>query len=146
MGLTESGDIHVRPGLHLPASELSWRFTRSGGPGGQHVNKTASRVELSWNPATSATLSDSTRELLLRRLATRLDADGSLRIVASDHRSQHRNRGEAAARLSTLLADALRPRKRRVPTRPTHSSKRRRLDAKRRRGETKQRRRPPQDW
>ena len=146
MGLTESGDVYVRPGLVLPAAELGWRFSRSGGPGGQHVNKTASRVELRWNPDTSEALSEATRERLMARLASRLDADGSLRIVSAEHRSQHRNRAAAASRLSELLVDALRPRKRRVPTRPSRASKRRRLDAKRRRGETKRQRKPPRDW
>ncbi len=145
-GLTGDGDLRVNQDLLVPASELEWRFSRAGGPGGQHVNKTASRAELVWNVKASAVPTERQRSILCDRLASRLDADGSLRISTAEHRSQHRNRGAAADRMAALLAAALQPRKRRRATRPTLASKRRRIDAKRRRGQKKADRRSPRDW
>ena len=124
----------------IPANELHWRFSRSSGPGGQSVNTTDSRVELSYDVARSTALSRA-----LQRLGPRL-VDGVLTVVASEHRSQLRNREVALARLGGLLDDALAPppRKRR-PTRPTRTATQRRLDRKRHRSQTKQLRRPPAD-
>jgi ribosome-associated protein len=131
-------------GLEIPDHELSWRFSRSSGPGGQSVNTTDSRVELSFDLARSTALPDHLRERALSRLGGRL-AGGVLTIAASEYRSQHRNREAAAARLVTVLTEALAPPpKTRKKSRPSWASQERRLAGKRRRGETKAlRRRPP---
>lgn len=101
-------DLRVRPGVVIPRGELSWRFSRSGGPGGQGVNTTDSRVELSWDVANTAALSDALKERALGRLANRL-VDGVLTIDASVHRSQLLNRRDAQARLVALVVDAIAP-------------------------------------
>lgn len=120
-----------------PEPELSWRFSRASGPGGQGVNTTDSRVELSFDVARSPTLAPHLRDRALARLRSRL-VDGVVTVVASEHRSQLRNREAARARLVALLDAATAPDPpARRPTRPTASSRRRRLDAKSRRGETK---------
>jgi ribosome-associated protein len=140
-----TGPLRVTHSLVLPSSELSWRFSRSSGPGGQGVNTTDSRVELTFDVAASPALSESQRGRLLQRLRARL-VDGTLTVTASEHRSQLRNRDAAAARLAQLLREALAPDPaRRRPTRPTYGSQRRRLDEKTRRGQTKRLRRPPID-
>ncbi|MDX2191748.1 MAG: alternative ribosome rescue aminoacyl-tRNA hydrolase ArfB [Gemmatimonadales bacterium] len=140
------GDLPVTAELVLPRAELVLRATRAGGPGGQHVNTSSTRIELVWDVATSPSLTDDQRARLLERLATRLDASGRLRLVAAGSRSQHQNRAEVVERLVALLQAALRPRKVRRATRPTRAAKERRLDAKRRRGEVKrERRRGPSD-
>jgi ribosome-associated protein len=124
-------------GLVIPAAELVERFSRSSGPGGQSVNTTDSRVELSWDIARSSALTPAQRARLLKRLAARL-TDATVTISASEHRSQLLNRNAARARLGMLLADALAPPPpARRPTRPSRAAKQRRLDAKRRRGEIK---------
>ena len=139
-------DLEISPALTIPAAELEWRFSRSSGPGGQHVNTSDSRVELSWNVPQSAVLSESQRLLLLTRLERRL-ISGVITVAASEQRSQLRNRETALAKLGGLVADALAPEAaRRRATKPTRGSKRRRLDAKKQRSATKsQRRRPPSD-
>lgn len=135
------GPVHVSGGLWLPEHELTWRFSRSGGPGGQSVNTTDSRVQLSFDVARSTSLDDARRERAVRRLGDRL-VDGVLTVTAAEHRSQWRNREVAEQRLAALLREALRPPRRpRRPTRPTKASQRRRLDTKRRRGEMKRLRR-----
>ncbi|MET3769093.1 ribosome-associated protein [Marisediminicola sp. UYEF4] len=137
-------DLEVSPSLTIPAAELGWRFSRSSGPGGQHVNTSDSRVELFWNIADSAVLSESERMLLLGRLARRL-VDGVVTVSASEQRSQLRNREIALAKLADLVAAGLAPdASPRRPTKPTRGSNRRRLAAKGQRSATKQnRRRPP---
>ncbi|QDW30872.1 aminoacyl-tRNA hydrolase [Arthrobacter sp. KBS0702] len=137
-------DLEVPPALTIPASELGWRFSRSSGPGGQHVNTSDSRVELSWNVAESGVLSDGQRLRLVTRLGQRL-VDGVLTVSASERRSQLRNREIALAKLSALVAEGLAPEPaRRRATKPTRASNRRRLAAKEQRAATKQqRRRPP---
>ena len=132
-------------GIEIPGSELGWRFSRSGGPGGQSVNTADSRVELIFDVARSAALPPPVRDRLLQRLSHRL-VDGVVTIAASEYRSQHRNREAARARLTELLTDASAPPPpRRRPTRPTRRSKERRLAGKKRRGQTKALRRPPVD-
>lgn len=128
--------------VRLPESELSWRFSRSSGPGGQHVNTTETRVEVLWAPADSTVLTADQRARVAARLRGRL-VDGRVSVVASAHRSQVRNREDAVRRLEELVAEALRPVKKRRATRPTRGSVERRLDAKRRRSQTKRDRR---DW
>jgi ribosome-associated protein len=138
--------LHVRPGLVLPGEELVERFSRSSGPGGQSVNTADSRVELRFDLAGSRSLPASVRDRLLRRLAGRL-VNGAVVVVASEHRSQLRNREAARARLVALLRSALAPPPpARRPTRPSHAAREERLAAKRRRSQTKRRRaEPPED-
>ena len=117
------------------------RVSRSSGAGGQHVNKTSSRVEIFWNVATSRALSEDQRARLLAKLQSRLTGDGSIRVVASDMRSQTRNRELAEERLAELVRVALVvPRKRR-PTKPTRAAKEARLDSKKRHSHKKRNRR-----
>jgi ribosome-associated protein len=134
-------DLFVRDGVVIPRDELTIRATRAGGPGGQHVNTSATRIEVVWNVARTRALTEDQRRLVLSRLAPRVDADGDLRVVAADSRSQRQNRTAAETRLAAIVARALVVPKRRRPTRPTAASVRQRLDAKRRRADTKQRRR-----
>lgn len=136
-------DLEVSTALTIPASELGWRFSRSSGPGGQHVNTSDSRVELVWSVADSAALSDDQRALLTARLGRRLVA-GALTVTASERRSQLRNREIALRKLAELVADGLAPEAaRRRATRATRGSVRRRLAAKQQRSQTKQQRRRP---
>ena len=139
-------DLTVTPALTIPAGELSWRFSRSSGPGGQHVNTSDSRASVSWNIAESPALSEAQRQLLLARLDRRLIA-GVVTVTSSEQRSQLRNRETALSRLADLVADGLAPEAaRRRKTKPTRGSNYRRLDAKKQRAATKQqRRRPPND-
>ncbi|WP_458782080.1 alternative ribosome rescue aminoacyl-tRNA hydrolase ArfB [Arthrobacter sp. D3-16] len=136
-------DLEVVPGLTIPASELDWRFSRSSGPGGQHVNTSDSRVELSWNVRDSLAVSDSQRLMLLTRLEPRL-IGGVITVTASERRSQLRNRGLALAKLAGLVAEGIAPvAPGRRATRPTRGSNRRRLVAKKLRSTTKQQRKRP---
>lgn len=138
-------DVRVTAALVIPASELSWRFSRSSGPGGQGVNTADSRVELMWDAAASAVLSDVQRERIVDRLGGRL-VDGVLTIAASEHRNQLRNRDAARARLAALVAEAVRPpAPPRRATKPTRGSKERRLQAKQRRTDVKRLRQRPTD-
>ena len=128
----------------LSEDELTFRYTRSGGPGGQHVNTTATRVELVFDVAGSPTLTDPERNLARRRLRTRLDSEGRLRIVAQDERSRARNRALAVERFCAVMREALRPPPPpRRPTQPTRASREVRLDEKRQRGTRKRLRKPP---
>jgi ribosome-associated protein len=125
----------------VPDSELEIRATRAGGPGGQHVNKVSTRIEVFWDVAGSPSLSPDLRNRLLTRLASRIDSRGRMRVVAADSRSQARNKDAAVERLRALVADALRPRKVRKPTKPTAAARERRLSEKKRRQERKRDRR-----
>ena len=138
-----SGGLQIRPGLVVPESDLSYRTSRSSGPGGQHVNKVETRVTVLLDLAATGSLSEAEKERVRERLPTRITRAGVLWVVAQKHRSQSANRDEARARLARLLAMALEPRRRRRATRPTRAAKRRRLEDKRRRGELKRRRRQP---
>ncbi|MEL7975061.1 alternative ribosome rescue aminoacyl-tRNA hydrolase ArfB [Isoptericola sp. F-RaC21] len=139
------GGLRVTSGLVLPESELSWRFSRSSGPGGQGVNTTDSRVELSWDVEASRVLTETQRARILERLGGRAP-HGAVTVAASEHRAQLRNREVARARLAALVADALAPPgPRRRPTRRTRGSVQRRIEAKKRRAGVKRMRRPPQD-
>jgi ribosome-associated protein len=138
-------DLVVSPRLTVPGSELRERFSRSSGPGGQSVNTSDSRAELSYDLAGSPSLPEFLRARMLERLAGRL-ADGVLTVVASEHRSQLQNRLAARVRLADLLrAAAAAPPPPRRPTRPSRGAKERRLTEKKRRAQTKQNRRPTQD-
>jgi ribosome-associated protein len=133
--------------LLIPPDELVVRATRAGGPGGQHVNTSSTRIEIVWNIDRSAVLTDAERARLHEKLASRLDAEGNLRVVAAESRSQRRNRDLAESRLTDLVRRALVVPKRRRKTRPTKASVEARLNEKRRRSSTKQdrRRKPEQD-
>lgn len=135
-----SSSLHVAPGVEIPLAEVEMRTSRSSGPGGQHANVTASRVEAIFDVGGSSTLSNRDRERLERRCGTRIVA------VAQDARGQARNRELALRRLREKIAAGLREPKRRRATRPTAASRRKRAEAKRRRSQTKAlRRRPPPD-
>jgi ribosome-associated protein len=129
--------IQVRRGLVIPRSELRFRATRSGGPGGQHVNTSSTRIELVWCVRDSAVLSAAQRRRLEDRLASRLDAGGCLRVVSEAHRSQLRNRDDAERRLGELVRKGLVVRRKRIATRPPAAARERRLTEKKKRGERK---------
>lgn len=141
--MTEPAALRVAPTVAIPLAELSFRATRSGGPGGQHVNTSSTRIELWWDARTSPSLREDQRSQVLARLATRLTADGLLRIVASETRSQAQNRELALERFREVLARALAVTKRRKATRPSRAAKERRLTEKKQRGARKRERRPP---
>jgi ribosome-associated protein len=139
------GELRVGARVVIPPSELSWRFSRSGGPGGQSVNTADTRVELIFDVARSPSLSTLQRTRALERLAGRL-IDGVLVVTAEEHRSQLRNRDAARARLAETLAAAIAPPPRpRRPTKPTRGSTERRISEKKRRGEIKRLRRSGPD-
>jgi ribosome-associated protein len=133
-------DLTVDKQLTIPAHELSISFARSGGPGGQNVNKVESKVELRWTPAESVAFTGATREWLLRRLAPKLTSAGELIVTSSRTRDQLKNREDALAKLAETVRQALvRPKKRRK-TKPTAAAKRRRLEAKKQRSRVKKNR------
>lgn len=145
MRASDDPGVRVTAALVIPASELSWRFSRSSGPGGQGVNTADSRVELMWDAAASNALSPAQRQRVLDRLRTRL-VDGVLTIAASEHRNQLRNRDAARDRLAAVIAEAVRPpAPPRRATKPTRGSTERRLQAKQRRTDVKRLRRRPTD-
>jgi ribosome-associated protein len=142
--MLDDGFLTVTSSLRLPLAELEFRASRAGGPGGQHVNTSSTRVEIVWDVARSPALTADQRSQLLARLATRLDRAGRLRVVAATTRSQWRNREAALARLGEVVARALEIPKPRQRTQPTRAAKAARLEDKRRRSARKQqRRRPP---
>ena len=129
-------------GLRVPSAELIEQFSHASGPGGQGVNTTESRVQLSLDLATTTALDEEQRARILSRLGAKL-AGTTLTVTAAEHRAQRQNRRAARERLAELLREAVAPEVVRRPTRPTRGSKRRRLDAKRRRAELKRTRRRP---
>jgi ribosome-associated protein len=132
--------LEVNESLSIPRGELEVKVSRSSGAGGQHVNKTSSRVEIFWNVKTSRVLSEEQRARLLDRLASRLSTDGSIRVVASDMRSQSRNRELAEERLVETVRRALLVPKKRRPTKPTRAAKEARLESKKRQSHKKRER------
>ncbi|HYQ86890.1 MAG TPA: alternative ribosome rescue aminoacyl-tRNA hydrolase ArfB [Bacteroidota bacterium] len=135
------GDIIVNKHLGIPHSELRFRFARSGGRGGQNVNKVETRVELLFDVAHSPSLTEMDRDRILHHLKGRIDEEGVLRIVSQESRSQWKNRVDAVERFRDLLKLALRPRKKRIATRIPAGVKARRLDQKKHRGRLKELRR-----
>jgi ribosome-associated protein len=142
-GETSDNALVIGPDLRIPLSELQYRTSRSGGPGGQHVNTSSTRVEVTWNVASSPSLSPEQRTRLLQQLATRLDTEGQLRLVSSGTRSQLRNKEDVTDRLRSTVAAALVVPKKRKPTKPSRAAKAARLAAKRKRAATKRQRQAP---
>jgi ribosome-associated protein len=138
-------DLVVTPRLTIPAGELDIQFARSGGPGGQNVNKVASKVDLRWNPTTSTALADDDRALLLERLRNRLTTEGELIVTSSLTRDQIKNREDAMSKLTLIVRVALDRPKPRKPTRPSRNAKRRRVADKRHHAEIKRNRRGHDD-
>ena len=136
--------LRVNRSIAIPESELTERFVRAAGPGGQHVNRTESAVELRFDAAHSPTLPETVRARLLGRRDRRISSEGVVVIQARRFRDQARNREDARERLAALLLAATRAPAKRIPTRPTRASKERRLKAKQRRGHIKQTR--TRDW
>jgi ribosome-associated protein len=143
---SQPGDVVIiSQNLAIPADELRFRFSRSGGPGGQHVNRSETRVELLFDVGNSPSLSEEQRGRVLSRLAGQIDGQGVLRVVASTSRSQLQNRALAVARFQALLGAALRQQKRRVPTRASAAAREKRLAGKRAKSQVKELRRRVSD-
>lgn len=141
----EDGLLEITPALRLPVRELSFRATPAGGPGGQHANRSSTRIELWWHVAGSPSLTDGQRALITERLGRRLDASGYLRLVSAERRSQSQNRDAALERLVALVSGALQVAPPRRRTRPTRSSVEKRLAAKRLRAARKRDRQSDRD-
>ena len=129
--------VDINDNLSIPLTELQFRFSTSSGPGGQHVNRASTKVTLLFNVAQSPSLDDATRARLLAKLTTRLTKDGILQIDVQDSRSQYRNRETAVARFQLILANALKPQKKRRKTKPSRSAKEKRLTAKKKHSQRK---------
>lgn len=129
--------IEINGSVGIPATELVYRASRASGPGGQHVNTSATRIELTWNIAASPSIDEDQRSRLLEKLRNRIDSEGVLRLTAAGSRSQARNKQEVTERFRSLVRDALRVPKPRRRTRPRRAAKEARLLAKRRRSEIK---------
>jgi ribosome-associated protein len=144
MEFTE-GDIHINPGVSIPLSELEFRFSRSSGPGGQHVNRSETQVELVFDVANSPSLTEEQRQQAMSALQTRLDSSGKLHLTASSSRSQYQNRQEVIRRFASVMQNALYRRRSRKATKPSLAARERRLEAKRRQS-TKKGARQPSGW
>lgn len=136
--------IQINTTLFIPLGEISFRFSRSGGPGGQHVNRSETRVELLFDVANSPSLNEEQRARLLERLVHRIDKEGVLHLVSEESRSQRLNREVVIERFVSLLQTALRPHRRRRPTRPSQAAREQRLEQKRRQSRKKQSRGRPE--
>lgn len=143
-GMVACGMIRVTPRISIDEDEIHWSFARSSGPGGQHVNKTATAVQLRFDVSASENLPPAVKRRLAKLAGNRMTQDGELLIEARRRRSQSRNREDALDRLLELIRKAAAPPKKRKKTRPTAASRQRRLDAKKRRGNLKKLRRPPE--
>lgn len=137
--MSVTDDLHVAPGLVLPAGELEWTFSTSGGPGGQHANRSQTRAELRFDLVASEAVPDELKSRMMERLG-----NGVVMVTVDESRSQWRNRQLARRRLADLLREAMRPERRRKPTKPSRAARRRRLEGKRRRGRLKDLRKPPE--
>lgn len=137
-------DVRLPDGTVIPAADLELRASRSGGPGGQSVNTTASKIELRFDIGACGALSPVQRHRLRQRLANRITTDDVLILQSSEHRSQHRNREAALARFQALVGEAVQPATRRIPTRPPRSADEQRLADKRHRGRIKRLRQSPE--
>jgi ribosome-associated protein len=137
-------DIQITETVTIPSTELRFQFSRSGGPGGQHVNRTASQVELTFDVLSSPSLDETQRARVLSKLKSYIDTRGILHLTSQTTRSQHRNRTEVVERFTLLLQRALHVPKRRIPTRPSAAAEARRLAEKQRTRVIKQQRRRPE--
>lgn len=135
--------LNVSRRVRIPVAEFNWTYSRSGGPGGQNVNKVNSRATLRWNVVQSPSLPADVRERLMTRQRRRISKEGDLLIHSDRYRDQAKNVDDCLERLRLMLAEVAVAPKVRVPTKPTHGSQRRRLVEKKERSETKSRRRPP---
>jgi ribosome-associated protein len=135
-------DLPLSPSLSIPRAELTYRASRAGGAGGQHVNTSSTRIEVLWNLRTTPVFDDETRARVLEKLASRIDGEGFIRVVSSARRSQSQNREAAEGRLVELIQQALVVQKRRKATKPSRGAKEARLSEKKKRGDTKRQRRP----
>lgn len=140
--MAEDTVLQINDSLWIPRAELTYRATRSGGPGGQHVNTSSSRVELAWDVGASPSLTDEQRARIQEKLANRINSEGVLLMSSSEQRSQHQNRESVTARFAELVAQALVIRKKRIRTRPSRASKEARLDEKKKRSGVKKMRGP----
>ncbi|MEO7458104.1 MAG: alternative ribosome rescue aminoacyl-tRNA hydrolase ArfB [Gemmatimonadaceae bacterium] len=138
MSIEEGIQVSLTHGI--PRSELSYRASKAGGAGGQHVNTSSTRIELLWNVRTSGALTEDERTRVMTRLASRIDGAGWIRVVSSARRSQGQNREAADNRLAELVREALVVPKKRKPTRPSRGAKEERLAEKKKRGEVKRQR------
>lgn len=136
-----SGDLYVNQTITIPATELTITATRSSGAGGQHVNKTSTRVIIRWSVIQSPSITDEQRALILKKLANRISSDGDLIVDCDTSRSQHANKEEALALLAKLIVKALHKPKKRIATKISHAKKEKILAHKRRRGALKKERR-----
>ena len=137
-------DIQITATVAIPLAEVHFQFSRSSGPGGQHVNRTASQVELTFDVLNSPNLDEAQRARVLSKLKSYIDTRGVLHLTSQTTRSQHRNRAEVVERFTLLLQRALHVPKRRIPTRPSQAAKARRLEGKQRASVVKQQRRRPE--
>ena len=137
--------LYVSPTLSIPLSELSFKFRRSSGPGGQNVNKLNTSVELQYDFVHSAVLSDGQRQRIAEKLAARLNSTGALSIQSARFRTQGRNRADCLDKLAALLAEALKTQLKRKKTKPSRAAQARRLDSKRRHSDKKKSRQTPLD-
>ncbi len=135
--MSDDSVLPIGDHLWIPRAELGYRASRSGGPGGQHVNTSSTRVELLFDVGTSPSLSDEQRARIQEKLANRINAEGVLLLASSEHRSQSQNKESVTARFAVLLAEALVVPKKRRRTRMPRAAKEARLKAKKQRGETK---------
>jgi ribosome-associated protein len=143
--MDDTTQLSVTPTLAIPRSELQYRASRSGGPGGQHVNTSSTRIELLWDLEGSKAVSDEQRQRIRTKLAARLDSEGMVRVVSSDRRSQGQNRQAADERLAALVRHALHVAKKRRATKPTKASKERRISEKKKHSDKKKHRKPDFD-
>ena len=138
--------LHISDSLQLPLHELRYRYSRSSGPGGQHVNRTESQVELLWDVRNSPSLSKTQRHRIEQALAHRIDKEGVLHLTSGERRSQLQNKRAVTERFVELLQEALKPHKKRIHTTPSRAAKEKRLQEKRHHSEKKQLRgKPPVD-
>jgi ribosome-associated protein len=140
--MAKDGVLQLSEAVAIPRTELVYRASRAGGAGGQHVNTSSTRIELLWNVRATQALDEAQRARVATKLASRLDGEGWLRVVASARRSQGQNREAAEERLVELIRGALVVPKRRKPTKPSRGAREARLDEKKKRGDTKRQRRP----
>ncbi|HEX2211831.1 MAG TPA: alternative ribosome rescue aminoacyl-tRNA hydrolase ArfB [Longimicrobium sp.] len=135
--MPEETVLQINDSLWIPRAELTYRATRSGGPGGQHVNTSSSRVELAWDVGASPSLTDEQRARIQEKLANRINGEGVLLMSSSEQRSQHQNRELVTARFAELVAQALVVPKKRIKTKPSRAAKAARLDEKKKRSAVK---------